>query len=259
MTSIATEVSAADLIATPAPAPQPSVPQPPEDGPSAEDYAAAEKITGHAPFGSGNVGVVAPNPFAGQLDSLKREFHPAKFRLKDGKPQIDSTGRFVPLGLGKPRASSTAESGAAGSAPRSFIPPDETAPAPSGAVPIDQMAAEVAINLVQTALILIGQDEGILTDFERTTLRGPLSRILAKYNLGDKMTPELEFAAALAVIVMTRLQKPKTMGWVQGKILAVRNWMTRRKLGNALKPTPEAQRNPAPGPEAAQEYLDRHK
>jgi hypothetical protein len=195
------------------------------------------------------------NPFSGVKDSLNREFQPSKFRLKDGKPQLDTQGRFVPLGLGQRRGATTS-----GTPPPagSFIPPDDTPAAPE-AIAVDKLAAEVAINLVQTALIMIGHDEGVLTDFERDTLRGPLARILSKYNLGDKMTPELEFAAALAVIIMSRLKKPKTQSWFQAKILAVRGWFVRRKLGAVVhNPSPAAEHKPAPGPEAAEDYLRRN-
>lgn len=197
------------------------------------------------------------NPFSGVKDSLDREFQPSKFRLKDGKPQLDTQGRFVPLGLGQRRGATTSSTATPPPA-ASFIPPDDTPAAPES-IPVDKLAAEVAINLVQTALIMIGHDEGVLSDFERDTLRGPLARILSKYNLGDKMTPELEFAAALAVIVMSRLKKPKTQSWFQAKILAVRGWFVRRKLGAVVhNPSPAAESKPAPGPEAAEDYLRRH-
>ncbi len=227
------EVSADQLTGTaPGAAPAESPATPPAEPPSPPEAPAAS-----------NTPPPEENPFAGETDALGREFHPLKFRLKDGKPQRDTLKRFVPVGLGRRDADAAAAPRVATEQPRSVLPAEET-PAAAGTMPIDQMAAEVAINLVQTALILIGQDEGILTDFEKTTLRGPLSRILAKYNLGDKMTPELEFSAALAVIVMARLKKPRTMGWFQARLASFKNWLTRRKLAahvsNPTPPAPEA-------------------
>lgn len=179
------------------------------------------------------------NAFAGVKDSRGVEFHPAKFRLKDGKPQIDKLGRFVPLGVGRKAESDTpAADDPAGDGARrapdsgSSLPPDE----PAAAVPelTAEIGVEVAINLIQTALIVIGEDEGILDDLEKAMLRAPLLRVLQKYNLASKMTPEMEAAAAIAVIVMRRVKKPKTMGWFQSKLAWIAAWWKSRKVRRAV-------------------------
>ena len=110
------------------------------------------------------------------------------------------------------------------------------------------LTAEVAINLVQAALIMIGEDEGILSDAEKTMLAAPLSKIIQKYNLADQMTPELEAACVVAMIVLTRLKKPKTQTWFQGMILKCRGFIVGRKIAAAV---PEHEQSPAISPPAA--------
>lgn len=236
-------VTADDLLGSgPAAAPAPSSAEPPPPPPPPVDAPPASPA---APEG---------NPFAGERDKLGREFHPAKFRLKDGKPHVDSRGWFVPQGLGRSSGPSVASGASEGpKAPASFIPPD--APAQLEPVAAD-MAADVAIGLVQSALIMIGEEEGALTEPEAKMMRGPLQRIIRKYNIGDQLTPELEFAGALAVVIMARMKRPKTHGWFRARLLDVSNWWNRRKLGRVAAPAPASP--PTPGPEAAAEYLRRH-
>jgi hypothetical protein len=167
--------------------------------------------------------------FAGQKDSLSREWNPVKFRLKDGRPQLDTKGRFVPAGLGARPAP-----GAAGvdtpprGASSSSLPPDDVPAAPLEMTA--ELSVEVAIGIVQTALIMIGEEEGVLDELEIRMLRGPMQRCIVKYNLASKMTPELETAAIIATLLMRRLKKPKTQGWFQDKLVRVRNWWIARRV-----------------------------
>ena len=74
--------------------------------------------------------------------------------------------------------------------------------------------ADSIIGIIQTALVLIGDDEGVLTRAEKLALRPPLERVLKKYNVGADVLPaEVDLAIALALIVVARLQKPKTATW----------------------------------------------
>ena len=186
-------------------------------------------------------------------DSNGTAWHPSKYRLKDGKPQLDTRGRFVPQGLGrkaapKPAAAAPGEPTPA-PLPKSTLPGSDTPPAAELAqVAPAALTAEVAINLVQAALIMIGEDEGILSDAEKTMLAAPLSKIIQKYNLADQMTPELEAACVVAMIVLTRLKKPKTQTWFQGMILKCRGFIVGRKIAAAV---PEHDQSPAIAPPAA--------
>lgn len=169
------------------------------------------------------------SPFSDQVDSLKRNFHSAKFRMKDGKPQLDSQGRFCPLGSGRKQA------GTGPAAAESRLPGDDPAALEElQPIPAD-MTVDVAIGLVQAALIMIGQEEGILTEPEKVMLRGPLLRIIRKHNIGDKMSPELEFAAAFAVVILARLKQPKTQGWFQSKFSFVVKWWRNRHIIGQIK------------------------
>lgn len=173
------------------------------------------------------------NSFAGQKDSLDREFHPAKFRLKDGKPQLDTKGRFVPLGLGsKPKSETPSD---LDNAPVSSLPADDAPGFASVSVEITaELSAETAIGLVQTALIMIGDDEGTLTPLEERMLKRPMVRVLEKYKIGDKMTPEMELAAVIAVLFQRRLKKPKTQKWFQGMMAKAHAWWTAQKIRRAV-------------------------
>lgn len=152
--------------------------------------------------------------------------------MKDGRPQLDSQGRFVPIGSGRPGSDTAA---AAASATRSTLPPD-TAPGAEEAVPTltAEIGVEVAIGLIQTALIMVGEEEGELTELEAKMLRGPLQRILAKYNLDSKMTPELECASVVAALILRRMKRPKTQGWFLSKLAWVKGWWNARKLKRAV-------------------------
>jgi len=71
--------------------------------------------------------------------------------------------------------------------------------------------AETLIGIYQTALVLIGQEEGILTALEKEMLRRPLVRVLDKYAIGANIMPaEVDLALVAIAIFVSRLQKPKT-------------------------------------------------
>jgi len=92
----------------------------------------------------------------------------------------------------------------------------------------DNPTAETIIGIIQTALILIGDEEGILTDVEKALLRPPLIRVMAKYHVGKDIMPcELDLALAVIGLVVVRLKKPKTATffakwklWFKGLFLA---------------------------------------
>lgn len=229
--------TAADLLAAAPVTPSPTPPAAPQPGPAAAT--AAPPAT--------------PPPANPMTDSNGTAWHPSKYRTKDGKPQLDTRGRFVPQGLGrkpatKPIAAAPGEP-TPEPLPKSTLPGSDT-PAPNELAQVAPAAltAEVAINLVQAALIMIGEDEGILTDPEKLMLAAPLSKIIQKYNLADQMTPELEAACVVAMIVLTRLKKPKTQTWFQGMILKCRGFIVGRKIAAAV---PEHEQSPAIAPPAA--------
>ena len=107
-------------------------------------------------------------------------------------------------------------------------------PQPADGAPVDAAedaadgasTANTIIGIIQTALVLIGEDEGVLSETEKTLLRNPLNRVLEKYDIGaDVLPPEVDFAFALASIVIARLKKPKTAttfaklrAWIAEKI-----------------------------------------
>jgi hypothetical protein len=237
-----TTPTAADLLAAAPVTPSPAPAAAPDPAPAPAPAAAAPAAAGPAS--------PAENPLK---DSNGTAWHPSKYRLKDGKPQLDTRGRFVPQGLGrkaapKPAAAAPGEAPAA-PLPKSTLPGSDTAPASELAqVAPAALTAEVAINLVQAALIMIGEDEGILTDAEKIMLAAPLSKIIQKYNLADQMTPELEAGCVVAMIVLTRLKKPKTQTWFQGMLLKCRGFIVGRKIAAAV---PEHQQSPAIAPPAA--------
>lgn len=71
--------------------------------------------------------------------------------------------------------------------------------------------AETIIGILQTMLVLIGEEEGILTDGEKIILRPALNRVLKKYNVGNDVLPaEVDLLVAVAGLIVSRLKKPKT-------------------------------------------------
>jgi hypothetical protein len=222
-----------------------------------------------------------------KLDALKRPYNAAKFL-----PRFDRRGWWINRNAGRRRlrpesgpfpASQPPPSAAPQPAPAlatpgmtiggmisfddinkaaSAAPPaDAGAPAPAGeAVVIESVAAETCIGILQTALVLIGDDEGLLTRTEKEALRRPLQRVLDKYDIGEKMLPaELDLAICVGTLLITRLQKPKTATWfartkawfadrffrAKGNALAGK---MRREVGempSASAPAPAAKGDPA--------------
>ncbi len=155
---------------------------------------------------------------------------------------MDSIKRFVSLTQGKRGKTGGVTTGGDSQPGTSQPPPsfDDVEKAARAAVATngettpedvaENMTAETVIGILQTALVLIGEDEGVLSPQEKELLRRPLVRVLAKYNVsGETLPPEADLALALAVIVVTRLRKPKTASfvvrlktWFQGHVLARR-------------------------------------
>lgn len=162
--------------------------------------------------------------FIGQKDARGVEFHPAKFRLKGDVPQTDSIGRFVPLSSGRKSSSDTPAGTPSPSGSR--LPSDDPAPPPDSA----SLAVETGIGIIQTAFVLLGDEEGQLSDTEKVLLRRPLKRVLEKYNIGDEMLPcELDLAVAVASLLILRLSKPKTATkWEKIKAWCADKWFARK-------------------------------
>lgn len=170
-------------------------------------------------------------------DILLRPFDPLKFR-----PEKDRLGRWKNLHAGrKPRNPAAPGVSARADTPAEPLPDFQQAlkllesgdnPDPAGTVKgiVENPTVETIIGLIQTALVLIGDDEGVLSDTEKTLLRRPLVRVLEKYGLGaDALPPEVDLAVAVAGIAIVRLAKPKTAtAWVKAKTWALHWWAGRK-------------------------------
>lgn len=167
------------------------------------------------------------------LDSKGTPFDAAKHLPKKNA----KTGRWMPRGGRKPKSQTLQATPNVQTVPPPAAPvtpdPQPTAPQPepmpnfddiekaSGKAPEaqaeivnDNATAETIIGVVQTALVLIGAEEGVLSDIEKELLRRPLVRVLEKYNVGKDVLPaEAELALAMATLIITRLQRPKTATW----------------------------------------------
>jgi hypothetical protein len=108
----------------------------------------------------------------------------------------------------------------------------------------DNPTAETVIGLIQTGLILIGEEEGILSDTEKILIRRPLLRTLEKYDVGkDVLPPEVDLALAVLGVIAFRLQKPKTAkffakvrAWVVEKFFASKGKKLARELREEVGP-----------------------
>lgn len=112
----------------------------------------------------------------------------------------------------------------------------------------DNPTAESIIGIIQTGLVLIGEEEGILTMQEKILLRRPLERVLKKYEIGSNTLPaEVDLALCLLGLVAARLQKPKTAtfalkckAWIMQKFFASKGEKLAAKLerevGGAVNP-----------------------
>lgn len=211
----------------------------------------------------------APGP-AADFDALGRPFDPVKFRR-----ERDSLGRWKNARAGRkgaapgparpprpaaPPRPAPAAPAASASAPGSE-PPDADfsdveriagtgAPGANGhAVLLDDNAtADTVIGIIQTALVLIGEEEGVLSDTEKALLRRPLVRVLEKYGVGsDVMPAEVDLAMAMAGLLICRLQRPKTATWfAKAKAWVVNLWFRSkgqrlaRDLRHQVGPIPSA-------------------
>ncbi|MDR2675318.1 MAG: hypothetical protein LBC18_10780 [Opitutaceae bacterium] len=191
-----------------------------------------------------------------ETDSLGRRFDPSKFL-----PRFDRLQRWINARAGRKKQNmetpdttvTNTDAAAPAGAPEPTPPPPAPAsgPRPPDAPSFDDINAaaaapppppaaaaaaaddddeesgtvETIIGLLQIALMLIGEEEGMLSEVEKRMLRRPLERVLKKYNVGlDCLPCELELAAAVATIIIARLRKPKTrsllsrfFGWVGAK------------------------------------------
>jgi len=183
------------------------------------------------------------------LDSLKR-FIPARVGRRPGKSKPKKNPMTTPAEE-TPAATQPAPEAqpSPAPAPETALPDPPSAPPPdlsdiaaaAAGQPADGEAqpasvelvgtstAETIIGIIQTALVMIGDDEGILSDTEKTVLRAPLERVLKKYDVGkDALPAEVDLAVALATIIIVRLKKPKTATFAA----KVRAWIT-AKVFNA--------------------------
>ncbi len=196
-------------------------------------------------------------------DRLGRAFDNLKFRLGgDGRPRFDKLGRFVNLRGGRkkkmetPSPTPSVDPHASNDVPASTPAPTpepaqkteptpnfsdvkkalDSMPAGGAADPAAQLAAEIEtlgdnptaetiIGLIQTGLVLIGDEEGILTAQEKALLRRPLVRVLDKYNIGASALPaEVDLALCVLGLLAARLQKPKTATFA----LKIKAWVVRQ-------------------------------
>lgn len=96
----------------------------------------------------------------------------------------------------------------------------------------DNPTAETIIGLIQTALIFIGEEEGMLSPVEKTMIRRPLERVMKKYNLGKNILPaEMDLVLAVLGVVAVRMQKPKTAKWAQ----KVKAWFVDKFFANKAR------------------------
>jgi hypothetical protein len=102
-------------------------------------------------------------------------------------------------------------------------PPAPGAAAQPGETPLPMLTrdtetnatAESIIGILQMLLVLIGEEEGVLSELEKNLLRPPILRLLKKYEVADDFMPEeVELAIAVAGIVIDRIRKGgKTATW----------------------------------------------
>lgn len=200
-------------------------------------------------------------------DSIGRPWDAGKFRLENGRPKLDSMKRFIPINSGRPKktvftkpAGPEAQAFAAvepAEKPVDFSDVERIARAAGGvidaacsasaAVP-ENPTADTVMGLIQTVLVLIGDEEGLLTDLEKQLVRRPLERVLEKYNIGKDVLPaEVDLVLAVLGLLAVRLQKPKTAtAWEKIKAWAINAWFRgkgevtarelRREVGPSVQP-----------------------
>jgi hypothetical protein len=195
------------------------------------------------------------------VDKIKRRFDPEKFAVNAaGSPRFDKIGRFVNKRAGRKGMPKSPQPDPAPSPAQPENPPEQPQDEPAAvidfsdieraarpSVPTTEEAhnfdvsklegsktCETIIGAIQTALVLIGDDEGLLSETEKMVLRMPLERVLKKYDVGeDVLPPEFDLALAMAGVVIVRLQKPKTATFAaKVKHWVVNKWF--RHKGNSL-------------------------
>lgn len=202
-------------------------------------------------------------------DSINRPWNPALWRAENGKPKLDKFGRFISIKNGRPPGVKTtpAQTSAPTVAPSQpaaekvdFSDVERIARAASGvlgnseaspALP-ENPTAETVMGLIQTVLVLIGDEEGLLSEMEKQLVRRPLERVLEKYNIGKDILPaEVDLVLAVLGLLAVRLQKPKTATfWEKAKAWAVNAWFSRkghstaRELRREVGPTVQPQPSP---------------
>ena len=178
---------------------------------SQEETRGATETPRPAPAAPASTG---PNPFAGVKDSLGREFDPAVFRMKNGQPQTDTRGRFVPAGLGR-RTGAAASS--IGGAETPAAPGAAVATLPAAPAPPDEyhLAAQAACRALYALGMLIGgQDEWMPSDDEHANMVNAAEAYFRAKQFKD-VPPGLALAIAVAGYVAPRLSKPKTLGRIE--------------------------------------------
>ncbi len=110
----------------------------------------------------------------------------------------------------------------------------------------DNTTADTIIGIIQTGLILIGEEEGVLSPLEVTSVRRPLVRVLSKYNVGENAMPaEIDLGLAVLGLVVARLSKPKTATkWLRFKAWCVNQWFA----FNGKKLAAQVEEKTAPNP-----------
>lgn len=103
----------------------------------------------------------------------------------------------------------------------------------------ENTTAATIIGIIQTGLILIGEEEGVLSPIEIELVRKPLVRVLKKYNIGDNIMPaEIDLALALLGLIVARLKKPKTAtAFAKFKAWAIQQWaaLAGRRLASQVR------------------------
>ncbi len=200
----------------------------------------------------------ATNPFAGLKDSREIEFDPAKHALdENGQPRRDTLQRWINKNAGR-KGAKPATVGTNGGAP-SFADVEsvlrDARAATAGETEPENLAAKLAavgstptaesiIGILQTGLMLVGEEEGLLTPLEKEMLRRPLVRVLKKYEVGaDVMPAEVDLIFAVLAVVASRLQKPKTAT----KWLKVKAWFLDRFFSAKGRALAANLRHEAPG------------
>lgn len=162
-------------------------------------------------------------------DANGTAFDPSKHAANpDGTPKRDRLNRFYSNRLGGAKAKGQGETPEPMAKQASFIPeqplaqpvsegptgtPTQT-PRNVGEV-VDNATAETIIGIIQMALVLIGEEEGVLSDTQKALIRPPLLRVLSKYSIGaDVMPAEVELALVLVAILIEKIkQGGKTATW----------------------------------------------